>query len=296
MDYSIIAEDEDVDAVSQSTNDLRTLKERKRLERSIEVIVPIINGWEIQISTRASSEETERLPWTLHATKITLPPPPNSSEGPLTTGLVAIRLTHPCPYGHSVLKVKITIELANAVKGLRVNGSPHPISDSESRDPVAFTMSAQMLQDASTVSDISLATSSTSGSTKSGTSLDRKPTLTRTSSDRSQAADKAILTLVRRNYIYFTSLLQEPEAKWRPVTEARGVTITQLDSIDPTLVVYRAEAVFVGVGLWDLLSTVKTPGAQVHWNKSHDDAVLLEDVNELTELWHHTTKAAWPVK
>jgi hypothetical protein len=39
-------------------------------------------------------------------------------------------------------------------------------------------------------------------------------------------------------------------------TEQRGVTITQLDSIDPTLVVYRAEATFVGVGLWDLYGAI----------------------------------------
>jgi hypothetical protein len=79
-------------------------------------------------------------------------------------------------------------------------------------------------------------------------------------------------------------------------TEARGVSITQLDSIDPTLVVYRAEATFVGVGLWDLYSAVVTPGAKIYWDKQHEDAVLLEDVNELTELWHYKTRPAWPVK
>ena len=79
-------------------------------------------------------------------------------------------------------------------------------------------------------------------------------------------------------------------------TEARGVSITQLDSIDPTLVVYRAEATFVGVGLWDLYGAVISPGARVHWDKQHEDGVLLEDVNELTELWHFKTKPAWPAK
>ena len=74
------------------------------------------------------------------------------------------------------------------------------------------------------------------------------------------------------------------------------MSIAQLDSIDPTLVVYRAEATFVGLGLWDLYATIVSPGARAHWDKLYEDAVLLEDVNELTELWHHTTKAAWPVK
>ena len=79
-------------------------------------------------------------------------------------------------------------------------------------------------------------------------------------------------------------------------TEARGVSVAQLDSIDPTLVVYRAEAVFVGVSLWDLFSTIDTPGARVVWDKSFEDANMLEDVNELTDLWQHKTKAVWPAR
>lgn len=78
--------------------------------------------------------------------------------------------------------------------------------------------------------------------------------------------------------------------------EARGVSVSQLDSIDPTLVVYRAEATFVGIGLWDLYAAITTPGARTYWDKQYDDAALLEDVNELTELWHYKTKPAWPVK
>jgi hypothetical protein len=33
--------------------------------------------------------------------------------------------------------------------------------------------------------------------------------------DRSAAMEKSIVSRVRRNYIYFSSLLQEPEAKWK---------------------------------------------------------------------------------
>jgi len=93
----------------------------------------------------------------------------------------------------------------------------------------------------------------------------------------------------------FTSLLQEPEPKWRPVAESKGVSVHQLDSIDRTLVVFRAEAVFVGVGVWDLFSTIITPGTRVVWDKTYDDATLLEDVNELTDVWHFKSKASWPV-
>jgi hypothetical protein len=79
-------------------------------------------------------------------------------------------------------------------------------------------------------------------------------------------------------------------------TEARGVSVTQLDSIDPTLVVYKAEATFVGVGLWDLYAAIASPGARPYWDKQHEDATLLEDVNELTELWHFKSRSTWPAK
>jgi hypothetical protein len=78
--------------------------------------------------------------------------------------------------------------------------------------------------------------------------------------------------------------------------ESRGVTVTQLDSIDPTLVVYRAEATFVGVGVWDLLGVLGCEPARVIWEKNIEDARLVEDVSELSELWKVGWKAAWPVK
>lgn len=68
----------------------------------------------------------------------------------------------------------------------------------------------------------------------------------------------------------------------------------QLNSIDKTLVVFRAEAVFVGVGIWDLFSTITAPGTRVVWDKTYEDAALLEDVNELTDLWHFKSKPSWP--
>jgi hypothetical protein len=72
--------------------------------------------------------------------------------------------------------------------------------------------------------------------------------------------------------------------------------VTQLDSIDPTLVVYRAEATFVGIGIWDLYGAIVTPGARAYWDRQYDDAVLLEDIDELTELWHWKQKPIWPAK
>lgn len=58
---------------------------------------------------------------------------------------------------------------------------------------------------------------------------------------RTQNQASEIASLIRRNYIYFSSLLQEPEAKWKHISDNKGVSITQLDTIDPTLVLYRAQ-------------------------------------------------------
>lgn len=327
IEYAVSSEDEAEEALVQvpmkGMDDLRVVKERRRLERSVECALPGMFGWDTQISTRASLPDVAALPWQVHASRTPSSPaavPSNPAESH-----IVFRLSHPRPPPHAILRVKIVMELSGGTSGLRLNGLPHVVSSTESRDPSSFSISRQMLADATSVSQLTIEGSESSGAGTGGGSgghaggsgsgsgsggggggasiiassaaSTKGNTFLRSATERTPAAEKAILTLVRRNYIYFTSLLQEPEAKWsRPVTEARGVTVTQLDSIDPTLVVYRAQAVFVGVGVWDLLSTISTPGARTYWDKGHEDAVLLEDVNELTELWHFKTKAAWPVK
>ncbi|TDL26649.1 hypothetical protein BD410DRAFT_530254 [Rickenella mellea] len=301
VEYAIIPEDRDNAAQTHEAlhglDELYTIKEQRRLERSVECVLPSADGWEIRITTRASSDKVAQLPWSAFAYRI-IPSdqdPSSSSSSP-----VAFQVNHsPLPDDHSVVRTKISIEHSKASKGIRLNGVPQPVEDRQARDLIAFSMSNQLTQDASSAFDLSFHTGSSAASINSdvsSSSTPRKPTLNRADSmTRTPAADKSILARVRRNYIYFSSLLQEPEAKWKRNTEARGVSVTQLDSIDPTLVVYRAEATFVGVGLWDLYSAVVTPGARVYWDKQFEDASLLEDVNELTELWHVKTKPAWPV-
>ncbi|KDQ19629.1 hypothetical protein BOTBODRAFT_126512 [Botryobasidium botryosum FD-172 SS1] len=311
IEYAVSSEDEEEENLvgMRGMDDLQVVKERRRLERSVECSLPGLFGWDTRISTRASLPDVASLPWSVYASRT--PSSPTAVATRPSESHIVFRLSHPRPPPHAILKVKIVIELSGGTSGLRLNGLPHAVSMTESRDPSSFTISRQMLADAESVSQLTIDTNE-SGSGKgvggpgaggtvassaaSGSASTHQNPFLRSATERTPAAEKAILTLVRRNYIYFTSLLQEPEAKWsRPVTEARGVTVTQLDSIDPTLVVYRAQAVFVGVGVWDLLSTISTPGARTHWDKGHEDATLLEDVNELTELWHWKTRAAWPV-
>ena len=313
VEYSIIPDDGEHTTPNESVHgmdEVHALREQRRLTRSIECLLPSPEGWDVQVTTKASSEEVEQLPWSARAIRSSHNP--SSSQHP--PDQIVLRLTHASLIDdHSVLKVRLVVEISGPSSGLRLNGLPQTIHDIEDRDPSSYIISEQILQDVSSV-DLSLHTTSSMGTIHSTSSASPSiQTAVRPITERSPAADKSILSRVRRNYIYFSSLLQEPEAKWRrsmcilfisfafivdvfKATDARGVSITQLDSIDPTLVVYRAEATFVGVGLWDLYAAIVSPGAKSYWDKQHDDAILLEDVNELTELWHYKTKPAWPVK
>ncbi|EGN96898.1 hypothetical protein SERLA73DRAFT_75747 [Serpula lacrymans var. lacrymans S7.3] len=303
VEYAIHPEDED--HLSQSTEnaqglDVGSVRERRQLTRSIEYALPSVEGWDVQVSTRASSEKLEQLPWTTSATR-KFSSPPSSPSAIKSLDFAVFRISHASlPDENSILKVKVVLELSGPSSGIRLNGLPQSIQRIEERDPSSFIVPQQILQDVTSIADLSLQSSSSISSANSTTSTASKsaparPPLLRTLTERSAAADKSIFSRVKRSYIYFSSLMQEPEAKWKRTTEARGVSITQLDSIDPTLVVYRAEATFVGLGLWDLYGALASPGARVYFDKQHEDAVLLEDVNELTELWHFKTKPAWPV-
>ncbi|PWN88448.1 hypothetical protein FA10DRAFT_303412 [Acaromyces ingoldii] len=171
---------------------------------------------------------------------------------------------------------------------------------------VASTSTTNLADDAASISGLSLhsdfsTTASLNGdeirrtSTPSMEAQTQQPQASTPSRGAPPDRSTVLASLIRRNYIYFTSLLQEPEAKWKPYSDSRGVTITQLDSIDPTLVVFRAEATFVGVGVWDLFSTIANPGVRVVWDKGAEETRLLEDVGDGTRLWHSRIKGAWPV-
>jgi hypothetical protein len=328
VEYTISGDEDDEDmhissATSGLDDSLRALKEYRRLEHSVECILSCALSWDVRVNTR-SSASLAAPHFVVQASR------PTTRSISYLDDPITLRISHPKPREHAVLKVTISIEPSASLGGganaraLHVNGSSHPVHRVEPRDPTSTALlfsssssvSRQMIGDAMTIAEMPLQNgsppSSTAASTRSrvsdktqqtvpgglkGSGRGGRPDIPGVRSLRSTAAEKAVVSNVRRNYIYFTSLLQEPEAKWsKPITEARGVTVTQLNSIDPTLVVYRAEAVFVGVGVWDLLSIVLTPGVGTHWNKGHDDAVYLEHVSELTDLWHLKNRATWPVK
>jgi hypothetical protein len=212
VEYSIVHEDEDETSAHavKALEEVNEAKARKRLERCIECILPDVIGWDVQISTRASSDIVAALPWKVTASR-TL----TSADSGHTT----LRIRHSSlPDTQSILKVKLTVEISGSASGLRLNGLPHPVLDMEPRDPTSFTLSRQMLQDTSTVSGLSfhsLSTGESSGEISTSSTTPRRGVSHRDGKSRTSAAEKVILTRVKRNYIYFSSLLQEPEAKWK---------------------------------------------------------------------------------
>lgn len=212
VDYSIIPDDEDHSTHHelglQGMDEVHALREHRRLTRSIECVLPSSAGWDIQVTMKGSSEEVENVPWSAHAIR-------SNSNPSIGYDQILLRLTHGAlTDDDSVLKVKVVVEVAGGTRGLRLNGLATKIHDVEERDPSSQIIPQKILQDVASAVDLSIQTSSSMGTVSSnGSSTLGMPPLRPT--ERTPAAEKSILSKVKRNYIYFSSLLQEPEAKWR---------------------------------------------------------------------------------
>lgn len=271
-------------------------EDQSRLDRSIELKLPINQGWNVQINSNGQGEGVDES-WTTVAEK-----------GPFASR-TALRIHHAQLTGsHQIVKVRVTVQRLAGGNSLRVNQKSIKIVPVESRPSVLPP--CVLLDETKSISNLSVQTNSTGlskfttdhkgspaeSSLKASTSSTSRPLLTSLFKRATPATRaNAISALLRRSYIYFSSLLQEPEAKWKHISDSRGVTVTQLQSIDPTLTVYRAEATFVGIGVWNVYSAINTIGARVTWDPSLSDAILLEDLNDLSSLWQIKQKGSWPV-
>lgn len=319
VEYAIVADEAttamevEEDSKAKTVEGLAIVKERRRLERAVELKLPSGQGWDVVVTPRGQGEGVDEA-WAATAEK-----EPDKSRTTLRFNHAS--LTSP---DHIVRVTVVVCRLAGG-RSLRVNGNPINVATVETRNPGGRSAPALLDPTTDTVS-IGGATTTTGGSASSsstaimalgdnGSAAPLKGLPTTAASDVSPVkpangtaelpkpkpprppATQAnqIAPLLRRSYIYFTSLLQEPEAKWRHVSDYRGVTVTQLKSIDPTLTIYRAEATFVGVGVWDVYSTISTSGARAAWDRNLAEMNLLEDLNDLSSLWHMKTKATWPV-
>ncbi|WWC60113.1 uncharacterized protein I303_102677 [Kwoniella dejecticola CBS 10117] len=260
-------------------------RDTESLRRQVEFGISSTQSWDVQVSVKTQhGNDSHSASWSSFVGQA-----PSSIDTAAAPKRLILRFAHArLDPGEELVRVKVSIErTTSSTAGVRINGIPVGVEPMQTPIP-----RRPLLEDTASMTGISLRTIATAESYRSE---EGSLQMRRTVSQRNDAAHKSIASLIRRNYIYFTSLLQEPEQKWRPVLDSRGVAIHQLNSIDKTLIVFRAEAVFVGVGIWDLFAVIASPGARLVWDKSHEDAALLEDVNELTDLWHIKSKAAWPV-
>lgn len=224
LEYSVIPEDEDHHNSHSSDNlqgldELHAIREHRRLTRTVEFGIPLHEGWDIQISTQASSDKVSQLPWSAKAYRSSSATASSTLGDPIPdTENLLYRVKHAALLNdHSLLKVQVVIE-RSASSGLRLNGLPQVVESIEERNPASYLMSPQMLQDATSTTDFSFHTASsvaTGRTTLSGSSASKGVSQPLPSTERSAAQEKSILSRVRRNYIYFSSLLQEPEAKWK---------------------------------------------------------------------------------
>ncbi|GAA5990862.1 hypothetical protein JCM10908_000052 [Rhodotorula pacifica] len=271
--------------------------------------------------------------YALSLSAVPLPSSDTSSASPPsaapTPARLILRVTHPALKSQShLLRVTITIQRLAGGKRVRVNGEKMEVERIEVRDPMtsgrdlfaaagigAASEKSPDEEDARSI-DTQASSSETinerrlsadglsnggGGENGSSISLSTAAAGGARSTSPSLSSSAQIASLLRRSYIYFLSLLQEPPAKWRHVTDSAGVSVTQLLSPDPTLTIYRAEAVFVGVGVWDAFATVVTPGVRRTWDKNVEGAVLIADeengagAGELSEVWWERRKGIWPV-
>lgn len=302
IEYSIVATDpderaSDTNGLGQNNREpLTNVAEKAGFERAIELKLPVNQGWDVQVVVNGQGEAVDET-WTSTAEK--------AQFASRTTLLI-----HHAPLMgiQQIVKVRVTVQRLAGGNALRVNQKAIKVIVMESNN--AAPPQSALINDTLSTSDLSLETGQTEDSNLTHDELSTKNNslLIPTSSipsvsqltpifRRPNPATRAhvISSLLRRSYIYFSSLLQEPEAKWKQITDSRGVTVTQLQSIDPTLTVFRAEATFVGIGVWNVYSAINTIGARLCWDSSLTNAELLEDLNDLSTLWQIKQKGAWPV-
>jgi len=209
LDYAVIPNEDDHHETNlQGMDEVHALREHRRLTRSVECVLPTLEGWDVQITMQGSSDEVEKAPWSAHAMR-------SKSMSSLSDHIL-LRITHGAlTDADAVLKVKVVIEVSGGTRGLRLNGLATKIQDIEDRDPSFRYIPQNLLQDVASVVDLSIQSSSSVGTVGTTESSIIGQPLIRSHTERTPAAEKSILSKVRRNYIYFSSLLQEPEAKWR---------------------------------------------------------------------------------
>lgn len=261
LHYGIYVE-EAVDDHDKNHVLLEKSKERRRLERTIEISVPPVEqtgaGWNL---TLPSSIEDGEPAWHILAER------GRAIED--RSSRIVVRVTHPGPK-EDYLPVHVMVQRLAGGKSLKINGEPLQIIDVEERDPTAFTartvntpLSPSLIKPAA--SAIMKLNGLDAPSHASATTTD---THISDIDERVSQAQTDLLLHIRRSYAHFLSLLQSPAAKWRNLNDIRRVSISSYIAIDPAMTpIYKYEATFVNTTIWDLLSVFTSSGSRLIWDK-----------------------------
>ena len=192
----------------------------------VELSLPRLEGWDVQLTTR--SEDLDDGGWQGVVTK-------SGSGSGLTLCVVHGRRKERRRM-MDLVRVTLVVEVAST-SGVRVNGLLKAVGEGQNvrnREQEAEEEEG-LLRDVQSAYQLSVRSDSGVESVRSGESSAthslgvgggggqaqaQVQVSTRGRIQRTPAAHKMILSKVRRNYIYFSSLLQEPEAKWKPSTSS----------------------------------------------------------------------------
>ncbi|GAA5830815.1 hypothetical protein JCM11251_001084 [Rhodosporidiobolus azoricus] len=318
----------------QGLDELARRRERKRLERSVELSLPALgvlfdplegeampegaaggvgtgDGWDVRVAVKPLGGERVNADYAVHLSAPISPSPSSTSASASLTpgGRLTLRINHaPLASPSHLVRASVTVQRLAGARCVRVNGAKVKLERVDGRDPLSSLAAGR-----DPLAGDDAASVRTTSSSSSDPPLDSAVSLrSTTTTSPAQQRSAALSSLLRRSYIYFLSLLQEPPQKWRHVTDSSGVSVTQLLSPDPTLTIYRAEAVFVGVGVWDVFATVVTPGVRGGWDRGIEGVELVggafgEEGGEgqgaeeggggggLSEVWWERRKGQWPV-
>lgn len=166
--------------------------ETEGLRRQVEFGVSSTQSWDVQIHVK--TQHGEDSPSTVWSSFVGQAP---SYEGVVPSRLI-LRFAHAIlQQSEELVRVKVSIErTSSATSGVRINGIPVTI---ESMEPTQRRR--PLLEETASTSGVSLRTVSTMDVAASNDPSSERARPERAKSERSQAVEKGIAALVRRNYI-----------------------------------------------------------------------------------------------
>ena len=251
-------------------------KERRRLERVVEVRIPEPSqwksGWEIKIESSARTDDDKDSTWSSTLSR--------TSTGGRNDGWLSLWVTqHTISEDYASLRLHLQRLAGGSI--LRINGVVNVPMDPGLPAEATTAKTVEAGSAISAASDLrpdglrALSLFSTSANTAHSHSTTTSVSDAASFSvatrrmDPMMEARRAFNVRISKTYSTFLALLQSPSAKWRFVADNRNVSCSIYSSIDPTAVpIYKYETTFVNTTMWDILSVFLSDGARLEWDSA----------------------------